>query len=58
MKLQQYFYVYELQDPDTGKENIITERITFFDGYKPAMLDIPGWKGWLEDLIMAGEIGF
>ena len=50
--LMQYFYVYELD------EHLITERITFYEDWRPVKLDIPGWKGWLDELVMAGEVGF
>lgn len=41
--LVQNFYLYELGD------QTITERITFFENERPAKLDIPGWKGWLDE---------
>ncbi|USV40869.1 hypothetical protein [Xanthomonas phage BUDD] len=51
-RLTQYFYLYELG------ENTITERITFFEGERPEALAIPGWKGWLDELVHAGEAAF
>jgi len=50
--LAQSFYIYELGD------QMITERFTHFEGQRPEKLDIPGWKGWLDDLVMAGEAAF
>ncbi len=49
----QHFYVYELDE-----DHVITERISFFDGERPDKLDIPGWKGWLDELVMSGKHPF
>lgn len=50
--LTQSFYLYELGD------QVLTERITFIEGERPEKLGIPGWKGWLDELVMAGEATF
>lgn len=54
--LKQYFYVYEIAGENF--KHVITERITFIEGQKPDKLDIPGWKGWLDDLVMQGKHPF
>lgn len=50
--LTQSFYIYQLG------EHLITERFTHFEGDRLEKLDIPGWKGWLDDLVMSGEHPF
>jgi hypothetical protein len=60
-QLRQYFYVYDLPNGEVDgmpHVDVIVERITFHEGWKPEKLDIPGWRGWLEDLVMSGKHPF